>query len=99
MPRDKSTFDRLYPCEFYEPADVFDPDQMYTVYEIARLLQGLDPDAELDVETEVVLLDWTIPWIMGNADDLVIADPRNEEEPGYYGLRTDEDSLTTDHDR
>ena len=96
MPREKSSFDTLYPCEFYEPVDVLDPDLLYTVYEIARLLQGLEPDAELDVETEVVLLDWAIPWIMDNADDLVIADPRVEEEPGYYGLRTPDDKLAYD---
>jgi hypothetical protein len=58
---------------------------MYTVYEIARLLQQLDPDAELDEETEAVLLDWAIPWIMTNSEDLVVAEPRDDDEPGYYG--------------
>lgn len=90
MPVPKSAFDALYPCEFYEPADLLDPDCMYTVEEVARLLQGLEPGAELDPDTEDVLLDWTIPWIIENADDLVIADPRAEEEPGYYGLAVDE---------
>ena len=89
MPVPKDEFDGLYPCEFYEPADLFDPDLMYTVEEVARLLQGLEPDADLTPETEDVLLDWTIPWILRNADDLVIADPRAEDEPGYYGLRDD----------
>ena len=87
MPVPKAEFERLYPCEFYEPADLFDPELMYTVEEVARLLQGLEPDAELDPDTEDVLIDWTIPWIMQNAADLTIADPRSEDEPGYYGLR------------
>jgi len=86
MPTSKSEFDQLHPCDFYTPEELLDGGQMYTVYEIARLLQGLDPDAELDVETEEVLLDWAIPWIMFNAEDLVIAEPRDESEPGYYGL-------------
>ena len=92
MPRPKSEFESILPCEFYTPAELLEPDQLYTVYEIARLLQGLDPDAEIAVEVEAVLLDWAIPWIMLNADDLVIADPEasHEEDPGYYGLRTAE---------
>ena len=114
MPRPKSDFDRLHPCDFYEPDELLDPDRMYTVYEIARLLQELDtdvelepdrmytvyeiarmlqeldPDAEIEVETEEVLLDWAIPWIMTNADDLVVGEPRSDDEPGYYGLDTDE---------
>ena len=88
MPRPKSSFETLHPCDFYTPAELLDPDQMYTVYEIARLLQGLDPDAEIDVGTEEILLDWAIPWVMRNADDLVVAEPPTEEEPGYYGLAT-----------
>ena len=90
MPRAKDEFDALYPCDFYTPDELLEPDRMYTVYEIARLLQGLDPDADLEAETEAVLLDWAIPWIMVNADGLVVADPTREDEPGYYGLRTDE---------
>lgn len=93
MPVPKSEFERLYPCEFYEPADLFDPDLMYTVEEVARLLQGLAPDEELDPETEDVLIDWTIPWIIENADRLAIADPRTEGEPGYYGLRAGDASV------
>ncbi|MFB6108850.1 MAG: DUF5827 family protein [Haloplanus sp.] len=88
MPRPKADFEDVLPCEFYAPEELFDPEQMYTVYEIARLLQGLDPDAELDEGTEEILLDWAIPWVMVNAADLVIAEPPSEEEPGYYGLRT-----------
>lgn len=87
MPVPKSEFDDLYPCVFYEPADVLEPELMYTVEEVARLLQGLAPDDELGPEAEDVLIDWTIPWILHNAGDLVIADPRTEEEPGYYGLK------------
>jgi len=87
VPKPKSEFETLVPCEFYEPAELLDPDEMYTVYEIARLLQDLEPGAELDPDTENVLLDWTIPWVMANADDLVVADPPDEDEPGYYGLK------------
>jgi hypothetical protein len=88
MPRPKSAFDSIVPCEYYDPEELLDPDEMYTVYEIARLLQDLDPTAELDEATEDVLLDWTIPWVMGNADDLVVAEPPSDDAPGYYGLRT-----------
>ncbi|MFW5905775.1 MAG: DUF5827 family protein [archaeon] len=88
MPTPKSEFDQLHPATFFEPSELLEPDQMYTVYEIARLLQDLDPDTALEPETEDILLDWTIPWIMVNADDLVVAEPRSEEEPGYYGLKT-----------
>ena len=89
MPVPKSEFDDLLPCEFYEPAELLDADRMYTVYEIARLLQGLDPDAELEPETEDVLLDWAIPWVIYNAEALCIADPRSDDEAGYYGLRSE----------
>jgi hypothetical protein len=89
MPRAKSDFDRLHPCDFYEPDELLEPDQMYTVYEIARLLQELDADAELEPETEDILLDWAIPWITFNSEELVIAEPPSDEEPGYYGLKTD----------
>ena len=86
MPRPKSSFDRVRPFEFRAPDEVLAPDTMYTVYEIARLLQGLDPDAELDVETEDVLLDWAIPWMVTNADALCFAEPERDDEPGHYGL-------------
>ena len=86
MPVPKTEFDALYPCDFYTADELLEPDVMYTVYEIARLLQELDPDAHLDRETEDILLDWAIPWIMTNADELVVAEPRTDEEPGYYGL-------------
>lgn len=86
MPVPKSEFEQIHPCDFYRPAELLGPDQMYTVYEIARLLQGLDPDAELEADTEAILLDWAIPWIVYFSDQLVIAEPRSEDEPGYYGL-------------
>lgn len=90
MPREKTAFDQLHPCDFYDADELLDADQMYTVYEIARLLQGLDPDAEIDVETEEILLDWAIPWVIVNADDLVVGEPTSDDDPGYYGLKTDE---------
>ena len=90
MPRPKTEFEQLFPCEFYEPADVMDPELMYSVPEIARLLQGLEPTEELPPETEAVLVDWAVPWIMLNAGALVVADPTDEEEPGRYGVREEE---------
>jgi len=89
MPRPKSEFEQLHPCDFYTAEELLDADRMYTVYEIARLLQGLDPDAELDPETEDILLDWAIPWVMFNSEDLVVAEPESDDEPGYYGLKPD----------
>ena len=88
MPVPKEAFDRLHPCDFYTAGELLEPDEMYTVDEIARLLQGLEPGADLDYDTEAVLVDWAIPWIVDNADDLVVAEPRSDGEPGYYGLRT-----------
>ncbi|UWG47785.1 Uncharacterized protein HSRCO_1503 [Halanaeroarchaeum sp. HSR-CO] len=90
MPVSKSEFETLYPADFYTPPELLDEDEMYTVYEIARLLQELDPDAELEPQTEDILLDWAIPWIMVHADDLVVAEPRDDDEPGYYGVNTAE---------
>ncbi|PSQ08194.1 hypothetical protein BRC97_02230 [Halobacteriales archaeon QS_6_71_20] len=90
MPTDKSAFPGLYPCDFYTPDELFEPDRMYTVYEVARLLQGLEPNAEIDESTEEVLLDWAIPWVMTHADELVVAEPRHDDEPGHYGLKNDE---------
>ena len=87
MPVPKDEFDQLHPCDFYTAEELLESDRMYTVYEIARMLQDLDPDAEIDVETEEVLLDWAIPWVMRNADDLVVGEPRDDEDPGYYGLK------------
>ncbi|WP_135362974.1 DUF5827 family protein [Halosimplex halophilum] len=86
MPRPKSDFDDLRPLEFREPAEVLDADKLYTIYEVGRLLQGVDPEAELDIETENVLLDWAIPWMMGHSEQFVFAEPETDGEPGYYGL-------------
>jgi hypothetical protein len=86
MPVPRREFEDLRPLSFRDPSAVLDPDELYTVYEIARLLQGLDPGAELDIETEEVLLDWAIPWMMLNAESFVFAEPRSEAEPGHYGL-------------
>lgn len=88
MPRPKADFEALYPCDFYRPAEVLDEDRMYTVPEIARRLQDLSPEAELDPTTEDVLIDWAIPWIVRFGDELVVADPEGDG-PGYYGVRTD----------
>ena len=101
MPRPKDAFDDLYPCDFYTPDELLDDGMMYSVYEIARLLQGLETDAEIDEGVEDVLLDWAIPWIMRNAEELVIAEPPNEEEPDYYGLKdervaAEDDTAATD---
>ncbi|MFB6271017.1 MAG: DUF5827 family protein [Halobacterium sp.] len=87
MPVPKADFEELYPCDFYTPEELLEADKMYTVYEIARLLQDLDTDEQLDPNTENVLLDWAIPWVMLHSDDLVVAEPRDEEEPGYYGRK------------
>jgi len=89
MPRPKSEFEGIYPCEFYDPEELLDADRMYTIGEIARLLQGLDPDADVDEGTEAVLVDWAVPWVMVNADDLVVGEPPTDDDPGYYGLRTE----------
>lgn len=91
MPKPKEEFDELYPCDFYTPEELFEEGEMYTVYEIGRLLQGIDPEAELEPDTEAVLLDWAIPWVVNNGDDLVVGDPVSEDQPGYYGLKSEGD--------
>ena len=88
MPVAKDEFDDLRPLSFREPAEVLDEDKLYTIYEIARLLQGLDSDADVDMETENILLDWAIPWMLTNSDDFVFAEPRASDEPGYYGIES-----------
>ena len=86
MPIDRESAEDLRSLEFREPEEVLDPDKLYTVYEIGRLLQGLDPEEELDVETENVLLDWAIPWMMNHSEQFVFAEPTDDTDPGYYGL-------------
>ncbi|QLD85043.1 hypothetical protein HWV23_04675 [Natronomonas halophila] len=87
MPRPREEFDDLREFQFRDPEEVLEDDQMYTVYEIARRLQGVDPERELDVETENILLDWAIPWMLDHSDAFVFAEPDDENEPGYYGLK------------
>ena len=87
MPVPKSEFEDIRDLEFREPDEVLESDQLYTIYEIARLLQGLEPGAELDVETENVLLDWAIPWMITNAEAFVFAEPAADDEPGHYGVK------------
>lgn len=86
MPRPREEFDDIRPFEFYEPEEVLDREQLYTVYEIARLLQGVEPDRELDPGTEDILLNWAIPWMLDHSESFVFAEPDSDEEPGYYGL-------------
>jgi hypothetical protein len=88
MPRPKDEFDALYSYEVYEPSEVLDPEMMYTVPEVARLLQDLPPDADLDPETEERVVAWTIPWLFANREKLSISDPVGDE-PGYFGLRSE----------
>jgi len=90
MPKRKETFETLYPYRLYDPDEVLDPELMYTVPEIARLLQGLDPDVELDADTEDRVVAWTIPWLMVHAGELVINDPVGDE-PGYFGVEVADD--------
>ncbi|WP_256544856.1 DUF5827 family protein [Halobellus inordinatus] len=92
MPKPKDDFDTLYPYRLYEPTEVLDSELMYTVPEIARLLQGLDPDVELDADTEDRVVAWTIPWLMTHADELVINDPVGDE-PGYFGVASEDRSV------
>ena len=89
MPKPKSAFETLYPYQLYEPEEILDPELMYTVPEIARVLQGLNSDVELDPDAEERVIAWTIPWLIAHADDLVINDPEGGE-PGYFGLESDE---------
>ena len=87
MPRPREEFEDLRPFEFRDPEEVLEEEYLYTVYEIARLLQGVDPDREMDAETEAILLDWAIPWMLDNSEAFVFAEPDADEEPGYYGLK------------
>ena len=87
MPRLREEFEDLRPFEFRDPEEVLEEKYLYTVYEIARLLQGVNPDREMDAETEDILLDWAVPWMLDNSEAFVFAEPDADEEPGYYGLR------------
>ncbi len=94
MPRPKTEFDRRYPYEVYEPAELLEPDAMYRVDEVARLMQDLPPTADLDPETEDRLIAWTVPWLFAHRDALCISDPTGDE-PGYFGLREERDDTDT----
>jgi hypothetical protein len=85
MPRSKDEFDTLYPYQMYTPAEILDPELMYTVPEIGRRLQDLAPDTPLDEETEARIIAWTIPWLVYNQEELVINDPVGDD-PGYFGV-------------
>ncbi|PSQ35477.1 hypothetical protein BRD08_06970 [Halobacteriales archaeon SW_10_66_29] len=86
MPIPKAEAGELRPLAFRRPEEVLEADKLYTIYEVARLLQGVDVDEELDIETENVLLDWAIPWMMKHSESFVFAEPASDDEPGYYGL-------------
>ena len=86
MPAQKSEFDELLPFELHEPEEILDPELLYTIPELARLLQGLPADAELSDFNESVFIDWAIPWMIFNQGELVFAEPRDDETVGLYGL-------------
>ena len=89
MPARKAEFDELLPFELHEPEDILDPDLLYTIPELARLLQGLPADAELSDFNESVFIDWAIPWMIYNQNSLVFAEPDDDEVVGLYGLATE----------
>jgi len=84
LPKDE--FDEILPFELHEPEDILDPELLYTIPEIARLLQGLPVDAELSEFNESVFIDWAIPWMIVNQDALVFAEPSDDDAVGLYGL-------------
>ena len=86
MPAQKDEFDGILPFELHEPADILDPDLLYTIPELARLLQGLPVDAELSEFNESVFIDWAIPWMIYNQERLVFAEPNEDDVVGLYGL-------------
>jgi hypothetical protein len=86
MPADKAKFDEILPFQLHEPDDVLNPEKLYTIPELARLLQGLPADAELSDFNESVFIDWAIPWMIYNQDALVFAEPDDEDVVGLYGL-------------
>jgi len=86
MPVPKSEYDDILPFDLHEPEEILDAEKLYTIPEIARLLQGLPVDAELSDFNESVFIDWAIPWMISNQGDLVIAEPRDEDVVGLFGL-------------
>jgi len=89
MPIPKDESDEILPFELHEPDEILDPELLYTVPEIARLLQGLPADAELSDFNESVFIDWAIPWMIVNQGELVFAEPRDDETVGLYGLASE----------
>ncbi|MBV0903373.1 DUF5827 family protein [Haloarcula salina] len=86
MPVDRDEFEEIRPFDLHEPEDVLDPEKLYTIPELARLLQGLPADAELNEANEAVFIDWAIPWMIFNQDALVFAEPEADDLVGLYGL-------------
>ena len=86
MPIPRAEFDDVRSFELHEPEDILDPDLLYTIPELARLLQGLPHDAELSDFNESVFIDWAIPWMIYNQERLAFAEPDDEEVVGLYGL-------------
>ncbi|MFC7019088.1 MULTISPECIES: DUF5827 family protein [Haloarcula] len=86
MPAKKADYDEILSFELHEPVDILDSELLYTIPELARLLQGLPADAELNEFNESVFIDWAIPWMIYNQDDLVFAEPSDEDVVGLYGL-------------
>jgi hypothetical protein len=86
MPRERAAFDDVRSFELHEPEDILDPELLYTIPELARLLQGLPVDAELSDFNESVFIDWAIPWMIYNQDDLAFAESDDEEVVVLYGL-------------
>lgn len=89
MPIERESVDDVRPFEFHEPEELLDPEKLYTVAEIARILQGVEPEVPLDPETEGILLDWAIPWMLNHSESFVFAEPQDDTEPGYYGLKNE----------
>ena len=74
MPIPRDDVEELRPLAFRQPEAVLETDRLNT---------------EIDPDTESMLLDWTIPWMLDNADSFVFAEPESEAEPGYYGLASE----------
>ena len=86
MPRPKDDFEELYPCDFYTPTELLDEEMMYSVYEIARLLQGLEVNAEIDV-TEIVYKNFVhIGIATGTPSGLVVPVIRDADSMGFAAI-------------
>jgi hypothetical protein len=87
MPVPRSDHEDLREFALRDPEDVLDEDLLYTIPEIARLLQGLAPDRELPAEVEERFLLWAVPWMLDNQASFVFAEPTEGDEAGLFGLR------------